>query len=160
MSASAPLLPREDLAAWAERQRAAGRRIVFTNGCFDLIHRGHADYLAEAATCGDVLLVAVNSDESVRGLKGPGRPLTPAADRCAVLQYLRPVAALTIFGEPTPLETIALVRPDVLVKGDEYAEDEIVGASEVRAWGGDVVRVPMRPGLSTSALIASIKRLP
>ncbi|MBC8425220.1 adenylyltransferase/cytidyltransferase family protein [bacterium] len=156
----APLLGRAELAAWAERLRAAGRRIVFTNGCFDLIHRGHAEYLAEAAACGDALLVAVNSDASVRDLKGPGRPLVPEADRCAVLQYLRPVAAVTIFDEPTPLETITLVRPDVLVKGDEYAEDGIVGASEVRAWGGDVVRAPMRSGRSTSGLIASIKRLP
>jgi len=156
----APLLDRAELAAWAECLRAEGRRIVFTNGCFDLIHRGHADYLADAAACGDALLVAVNSDASVLALKGPGRPLVPEVDRCAVLQYLRPVAAVTIFDEPTPLETITLVRPDVLVKGDEYAEDEIVGASEVRAWGGDVVRAPMRPGRSTSGLIASIKRLP
>ncbi len=160
MNGVAPLLERDDLADWAARVHARGERIVFTNGCFDLLHRGHVEYLAEAAACGDILLVAVNSDASVRALKGPGRPLVPVVDRCAVLQYLRPVAALTIFGEPTPLETIALVRPDVLVKGDEYAEDEIVGAPEVRSWGGDVMRVPMRPGRSTSGLIESIKRLP
>jgi len=160
MISRATLLDRGDLASWAASVRARGERIVFTNGCFDLLHRGHVEYLAEAAACGDVLIVAVNSDASVRGLKGPSRPLVSAADRCAVLQYLRPVEALTIFDEPTPLETIMLVRPDVLVKGDEYAERDIVGAEDVRSWGGDVVRVPMRPGRSTSGLIESIKRLP
>lgn len=160
MKGAAPLLERAELAAWAARVRARGKSIVFTNGCFDLIHRGHVEYLAEAAACGDILLVAVNSDASVRALKGHRRPLVPAADRCAVLQYLRPVAALTIFDQPTPLETITLVKPDVLVKGDEYAEDEIVGAPEVRSWGGDVVRVRMRTGCSTSGLIESIRRLP
>ena len=160
MTGVAPLLERADLTAWAAQMRAKGERIVFTNGCFDLIHRGHVEYLVDAAAYGDVLLVAVNSDASVSALKGPRRPLVPEADRCAVLQHLRPVAAVTIFGEPTPLEIITLIRPDVLVKGDEYTEDEIVGAQEVRSRGGDVVRVPMRPGRSTSGLIESIKRLP
>ncbi len=160
MSLPVPILAREDLVAWAEARHARGERIVFTNGCFDLLHRGHVEYLAEAAGSGDALLVAVNSDASVRELKGPQRPLIPAEDRCAVLRHLRPVAALTIFDEPTPLEVILLVRPDILVKGDEYAESAIVGAPEVRSWGGDVVRVAMRAGRSTSGLIESIKRLP
>jgi rfaE bifunctional protein nucleotidyltransferase chain/domain len=154
------IVPRDQLAAWAEAQRGAGRRIVFTNGCFDLIHRGHVEYLAEAAAAGDVLLVAVNSDASVRRLKGPERPLSPEADRLAVLRHLRPVGALTIFAEPTPRETIELVEPDILVKGDEYAESEIVGADLVRALGGEVLRIAMRPGRSTSAIIEAIKRLP
>jgi len=156
----APVLPRDELAAWAAALRRDGRRLVFTNGCFDLLHRGHVEYLAEAAALGDVLLVAVNDDASVSALKGPSRPLTPLADRLAVLAHLRPVGALTIFGEPTPRETILLARPDVLVKGDEYAETDIVGAAEVRSWGGDVVRVSMRAGRSTSAIIAAVKRLP
>ena len=160
MNPVANLVAREDLAAWAARRRDRGERIVLTNGCFDLLHRGHVEYLAEAADAGDTLLVAVNSDASIRGLKGPNRPLVPAADRCAVLRHLRPVAALTIFDEPTPLEVILLVKPDVLVKGDEYAESEIVGAPEVRSWGGDVLRVAMRRGRSTSGLIESIKQLP
>ena len=156
----APVLPRADLAAWAGALRRDGRRLVFTNGCFDLLHRGHVEYLAEAAALGDVLLVAVNDDASVSALKGPFRPLTPLADRLAVLAHLRPVGALTIFGEPTPRETILLARPDVLVKGDEYAETDIVGAVEVRSWGGEVVRVSMRAGRSTTAIIAAVKRLP
>jgi len=160
MKGAAPLIPQEELAAWAEAQRSAGRSIVFTNGCFDLIHRGHVEYLAEAAALGDVLIVAVNTDASVRRLKGPSRPIVALEDRCAVLSHLRPVDAVTMFDEPTPLETIALVRPDVLVKGDEYAEQEIVGADLVRDSGGRVVRVAMRPGRSTSSIIESIKHLP
>ncbi len=160
MSAVAPIITREDLASWAALRRDHGERIVLTNGCFDLLHRGHVEYLAEAAAAGDTLLVAVNSDASVRELKGSNRPLVPAVDRCAVLRHLRAVAALTIFDEPTPLEVILLVKPDVLVKGDEYAESEIVGAPEVRSWGGDVMRVSMRSGRSTSGLIESIKQLP
>ena len=155
--APAEVVSRADLAAWAARQRAAGRTIAFTNGCFDLLHRGHVESLADAATTADVLLVAINADASVRALKGPGRPLTPEADRAAVLAALRPVGAVTIFPEPTPLETILLVRPDVIVKGAEYAEEDIVGAREVRGWGGRVVRVPMRAGRSTSLLIERIK---
>ena len=162
MSARPPaeLVARGDLAAWAERQRAGGRRIVFTNGCFDLVHRGHVESLAEAAALGDVLLVAINSDASVRVLKGEARPLVGELDRAAVLAGLRAVDAVTIFGEPTPLEAILLVRPAVLVKGAEYAERDIVGAREVLAWGGRVARVPMRPGFSTSQLISTIQRLP
>jgi D-beta-D-heptose 7-phosphate kinase / D-beta-D-heptose 1-phosphate adenosyltransferase len=159
-AAPAPVLGRDQLAAWGEAQRAAGRKVVFTNGCFDLLHFGHLESFNEAAAAGDVLLVAVNDDASVRALKGPERPLMPAADRAALLAALRPVGAVTIFGEPTPLETILLVRPAVLVKGAEYTEAEIVGAREVLSWGGRVVRVAMRPERSTSGLISRIKRLP
>lgn len=157
---AAEIIARADLAAWGARQREAGRTVVFTNGCFDLLHRGHVESLAEAAACGDVLLVAINSDASVGALKGPGRPLVPEEDRAAVLAALRAVGAVTIFVEPTPLETILLARPAVIVKGAEYAEDDIVGAREVRSWGGRVVRVAMRPGRSTSGLIDRLKRLP
>ena len=160
MSGAAPIVERGDLSAWADVQREAGRRIVFTNGCFDVIHRGHVEYLAEAAAAGDVLMVAVNSDASVHELKGPSRPIVSENDRCAVLAHLRPVGALTIFGEPTPLQVIELVKPDVLVKGDEYQESEIVGAELVRSLGGEVVRVAMREGRSTSSIIEAIRRLP
>ena len=102
-------------------------------------------------------LEELNSDRSVRDLKGPGRPLVPEADRAALIAALRPVSAVTIFDEPTPLETILSVRPDVLVKGSEYSTDDIVGAREIRAWGGKVVRVPMRAGWSTSQIIATIR---
>jgi D-beta-D-heptose 7-phosphate kinase/D-beta-D-heptose 1-phosphate adenosyltransferase len=155
---SAPILSRTDLAAWARSVRAAGNRIALTNGCFDLLHRGHLESLRQAAALANVLLVAINDDASVRALKGPGRPLLPQADRAALLAALRPVAAVTIFAEPTPLETIRIVKPDVLVKGSEYTEAEIVGARELRAWGGEVHRVPMLPKWSTSALIAAIRR--
>ena len=104
--------------------------------------------------------MALNSDPSVLGLKGPGRPLLPAADRAALIAALRPVSVATIFAEPTPLETILQIRPDVLVKGSEYTEEDIVGAPEVKSWGGRVVRVPMVPGWSTSQIIDAIRRLP
>ena len=154
------ILARERLREWAEGVHAAGRTIAFTNGCFDLVHSGHLASLVQAAANADELVVAVNSDASVRLLKGPGRPLLPAADRAALIAALRPVSAVTIFAEPTPLETILQIRPDILVKGSEYNEDDIVGAREVKSWGGRVVRVPMVPGWSTSQIIDAIRRLP
>ncbi len=153
----APVLARGELAAWGEAQRRAGRTIAFTNGCFDLLHPGHLDGLRLAAAQADALLVALNDDASVHGLKGEGRPVLPEAARAALVAALRPVSAVTIFAEPTPLATILLVRPDVLVKGAEYAEADIVGAREVAAWGGRVVRVPMRAGWSTSRIIEDIR---
>ncbi|MFO7652487.1 MAG: adenylyltransferase/cytidyltransferase family protein [Candidatus Krumholzibacteriia bacterium] len=154
------VLGRAELAGWAAEVHAAGLTIAFTNGCFDLVHRGHLDSFGRAAAEADRLLVALNDDASVQLLKGPRRPLVPAADRAALIAALRPVSATTIFPEPTPLETILLVRPDVLVKGSEYAEADIVGAREVESWGGRVVRVPMRAGWSTSRIIAAIRREP
>jgi len=151
------ILDREELAVWASAQHEAGLTIAFTNGCFDLMHPGHLWSLAEAARHADRLLVAINDDASVRALKGPTRPLVPADGRAALIAALRPVAAVTIFGEPTPLETILQVRPDVLVKGSEYEDKDIVGAQQVRSWGGAVVRVPMRAGWSTSSIIAAIR---
>jgi rfaE bifunctional protein nucleotidyltransferase chain/domain len=147
-----------ELIAWGEEQRAAGRRVAFTNGCFDLVHAGHLWSLAEAARHADALLVAINGDRSVRELKGPGRPLVSQEHRAALIAALRPVSAVTIFDAPTPREVILQVRPDVLVKGSEYEETDIVGAPEVRSWGGEVVRVPMRAGWSTSSIIAAIRQ--
>lgn len=157
---TAPVLARHELAAWAADVRAAGRTIAFTNGCFDLIHSGHLASLAQAAASADELIVALNSDASVARLKGPGRPILPEIDRAALMAALRAVSAVTIFDEPTPLETILLIRPDVLVKGSEYADADIVGARDVVAAGGRVLRVPMVPGWSTSQIIAAIRKLP
>ncbi|MEN8005528.1 MAG: adenylyltransferase/cytidyltransferase family protein [Candidatus Krumholzibacteriota bacterium] len=154
------ILAREQLADWAKAVHAAGRTIAFTNGCFDLIHSGHLVSLMQAAEQADELVVALNSDASVRQLKGPGRPLLPAPDRAALIAALRPVSAVTIFAEPTPLEVILQIRPDVLVKGSEYSEEDIVGAPEVKSWAGRVVRVPMVPGWSTSQIIDAIRQLP
>ncbi|MCP3871028.1 MAG: adenylyltransferase/cytidyltransferase family protein, partial [Gammaproteobacteria bacterium] len=152
-------LRRNRLAAWAEKVHAAGRTIAFTNGCFDIIHRGHLESLKIAAATADELVVAINSDASVTELKGKGRPILPEADRAMLIAALRPVSAVTIFNETTPLECIVQLRPDVLVKGAEYKEVDIVGASEVRSWGGEIVRVSMVEGWSTSNIIEAIKGL-
>lgn len=159
MKLMAPILVREDLLSWAEQQHVDGQKIAFTNGCFDLIHFGHLETFIQAIDSGAKLIVAINSDSSISDLKGPSRPLMSETDRSLLLASLRYVDAVTIFPEPTPLETIMLIKPDILVKGDEYAEEDIVGASEVRSWGGKVHRVPMRPGRSTSLIIDKIKRL-
>lgn len=159
MSARGRVLAREELRSWAEAVHRAGRTIAFTNGCFDLVHRGHLAGLERAAAAADELVVALNGDASVRALKGPGRPILAENDRADLIAALRAVSAVTIFAEPTPLECILQIRPDVLVKGSEYAEDAIVGAREVKSWGGRVLRVPMVEGLSTSQIIDAIKRL-
>ena len=154
------VLARADLSEWGETVHAAGRTIAFTNGCFDLVHSGHLASLELAADQADELIVALNSDASVTRLKGPGRPILPEAERAALIAALRPVSAVTMFAEATPLDCILAVRPDVLVKGSEYAEDDIVGAPEVKSWGGRVARVPMVEGRSTSQIIAAIRQLP
>jgi len=154
------VIERADLAAWGMTVREGGGTIAFTNGCFDLIHSGHLASLKQAAAAADELVVALNSDDSVARLKGPGRPILPAAERAALIASLRPVSAVTIFAEPTPLEVILQIRPDVLVKGSEYEVEDIVGAREVKSWGGRVVRVPMVPGWSTSQIIDAIRQLP
>lgn len=133
-------------------------RLVFTNGCFDLLHPGHADCLERARRLGDALLVAVNTDRSVRGLgKGPGRPLVDQDARAMMVAALGCVDWVTLFDEETPETLIAEVRPDVLVKGGDYSEEEVAGAEVVRASGGEVVIVPLLPGYSTSALVRRIR---
>ena len=145
---------RQLLEAW----RADGQRIVFTNGVFDLLHRGHVEYLAEARALGDRLVVGVNSDASARTLeKGPGRPIVPEADRAAVIAALACVDMVVVFGEPTPEALIREVQPAVLAKGGDWAPDRIVGREFVESLGGRVVSVPLREGLSTSALIERIR---
>jgi D-beta-D-heptose 7-phosphate kinase/D-beta-D-heptose 1-phosphate adenosyltransferase len=134
--------------------RARGQRIVFTNGCFDLLHVGHVTLLARARAEGDRLIVGVNTDGSVRGLKGPERPVITQDDRAQVLAGLSSVDAVVLFDEPTPLALIESLRPDVLVKGADYAEDQVAGAEVVKAWGGKVVLVPLLEGRSTSRILA------
>ena len=141
----------------AESARAAGRIVVFTNGVFDLLHPGHVRYLQQARTLGDVLIVGLNSDRSVRANKGAGRPITPEAERAEILAALACVDAVVIFDEDTPHDIIAALQPDVLVKGADWAEDAIVGREVVERRGGRVVRVPVEPGYSTTAIIRKIK---
>lgn len=142
----------------AERLPAIPRPLVFTNGVFDLLHRGHVTYLAQARALGESLLVALNSDASVRRLgKGADRPLNPLEDRMAVLAALAAVDLVTWFDEDTPLATIMVSRPDVLVKGGDWKPADIVGAREVRAWGGTVHAIPFLPGRSTTALLHRIR---
>lgn len=138
--------------------RAQGRRIVFTNGCFDLLHPGHIGYLAKAKELGDVLIVGLNDDDSIRRLKGPERPVNPLADRSIMLAALKSVDLVVPFSEQTPLNLITALQPDVLVKGGDYREDEIVGAEEVRAAGGEVIVIPFLDGHSSSSLISRIRR--
>ncbi len=150
------VLSRADLIIRRQEWKDNGRRVVFTNGCFDLLHPGHIRLLEQARTLGDLLVVGVNSDRSVRGLKGEGRPLLPQAERAELLAALAAVDAVTIFDEPTPRELIAALLPDVLVKGGDWRPDEIVGRAEVEGAGGKVVTIPYIEGYSTSALIARI----
>ncbi len=149
---------RERLVARRRRWRAEGRRVVFTNGCFDLLHPGHVALLESARTEGDVLVVGLNSDRSVRMLKGEGRPVLPEAERAEALLALEAVDAVIVYDEDTPRETIAALLPDVLVKGADWAEDAIVGRDEVLAAGGRVVRVPLVAGRSSSEVLGRIRR--
>ena len=151
------LLSRHELAARAATWRTEGKRIVVTNGCFDLLHAGHLALLSQAAKQGDVLVLAINSDASVRRLKGPERPLVPQAERAALLAALTFVDAVTIFEEDTPLQVLEAVRPHVLVKGGDYQPSEVVGRELVEAAGGRVVIVPLTPERSTSSLVARIR---
>ena len=138
--------------------RTYSQRTVFTNGVFDLVHPGHLTYLAEAAALGQRLIVGVNSDASVRRLKGAERPIIPLADRMRLLAGLFYVDAVVAFDQDTPRELITTLRPDVLVKGGDYAADTIVGAPEVRGWGGEVRVLPFRDGYSSTELIERIRR--
>jgi len=140
-----------------ELWHAAGERIVFTNGVYDLLHRGHVEYLEEARSRGDRLVVGVNSDQSVRRLKGPGRPIVAQHDRVTLVAALSCVDLAILFEDDTPLRLIEEVRPDVLVKGADWAADQIVGREFVEARGGSVERIALRAGLSTSTLVRRIR---
>jgi len=138
---------------WAEQ----GKKVVFTNGCFDLLHPGHIKYLNDAKALGDVLIIGLNADDSISRLKGDSRPINPLTDRAAMLMGLKAVDAVVVFEEDTPQNLIALLLPDILVKGGDYAADDIVGAKEVRDAGGEVIVVPFLAGYSSSKLIERIK---
>jgi len=139
------------------RLAALPRPLVFTNGCFDILHRGHVAYLEEASALGASLLVALNSDSSVRTLKGSGRPVNPLEDRLAVVAALACVSAVTSFDAETPLELIRRLRPEHLVKGGDWPLERIVGAADVRGWGGQAHSIPVRFERSTTRLLASLK---
>jgi D-beta-D-heptose 7-phosphate kinase / D-beta-D-heptose 1-phosphate adenosyltransferase len=147
-------ISREHLRARVGTWRAEGKRIVFTNGCYDLLHVGHINLLERARQQGDKLIVAINSDDSVKRLKGPARPVVGERERARVLAALSAVDAVVIFNESTPLEIIHAIRPDVLVKGGDYTEETVVGAADVRSWGGRVCLVSLVEGFSTSELVA------
>ncbi|MDX8396211.1 MAG: D-glycero-beta-D-manno-heptose 1-phosphate adenylyltransferase [Mariprofundaceae bacterium] len=138
---------------WADEDK----RVVFTNGCFDLLHPGHIKYLNDAKALGDVLILGLNSDESIQTLKGPTRPINPLVDRMAMLLGLKSIDLVIPFSDETPLELISTLLPDVLVKGGDYEPDNIVGAKQVRAAGGEVIVVPFLQGYSSSALIKRIQ---
>ena len=154
---SAKVASRRDAVAWRREQAEEGRQVVFTNGCFDVLHRGHVDLLREARAQGGALIVGVNDDESVRRLKGAGRPLVPQEDRGEVLAALEVVDQVVFFSEDTPAELIDALVPDVLVKGADYELDRIVGRDTVERAGGRVVRVPLTSGHSTRGLIQKVK---
>ena len=139
------------------REKRNGRRVVFTNGCFDLLHPGHIRALEVARELGDVLIVGLNSDASVRQLKGPGRPVIPEGERAEILAALESVDAVVIFDELTPRDVISRLLPDVLVKGSDWPGDQIVGREEVEAAGGRVVSIPLVPDYSTTAILKKIR---
>ena len=139
------------------RKNRNGRRVVFTNGCFDLLHPGHIRNLEQARELGDALVIGLNSDASVRQLKGEGRPVIAERERAEILAALESVDAVVIFDAPTPRELIAALLPDVLVKGGDWPGDQIVGREEVEAAGGRVVSIPVVPGYSTTAILQKIR---
>ena len=149
---------REELLVELAVHRAAGHRVVLTNGCFDILHAGHVAYLAEAAQLGDILIVAINTDDEVRAQKGEGRPVFGQQDRAEVLAALEFVDYVTVFNEPTPVELLAQIRPEVLVKGGDYAPQEVVGREIVEAYGGTVRVLAYRPGLSSTEVIQRLAR--
>ncbi|PYQ48906.1 MAG: D-glycero-beta-D-manno-heptose 1-phosphate adenylyltransferase [Acidobacteria bacterium] len=148
----------DDVLADRQAWKAAGKVVVFTNGCFDLLHPGHVALFEAARSQGDVLVVGLNSDRSVRALKGEGRPLIPAEERAETLAALEAVDRVVVYDEETPREVIAALKPDVLVKGADWALDAIVGREEVEAAGGRVARVELLPGRSTTAMVARIRK--
>ena len=152
------ILPRETLLNRHGQPREG--RLVFTNGCFDVLHRGHVEYLHQAKALGDILVVGVNTDNSVERLKGPGRPVVPQDDRALVLAGLESVDVVTLFHEDTPRTLISLLLPDVLVKGGDYDLDQVVGREEVEGAGGEVKLIPFIPGRSTTDLLQHIKGKP
>ena len=150
------LIPRADIARLTARLRRAGKKIVFTNGVFDILHRGHVEYLSKAKSFGDILIVGLNNDTSVRRIKGGRHPIQSQKDRAIILLALEAVDYVVLFGEDTPGKLIRQIRPDVLVKGADYKISEIVGSDFVRSYGGKVRRVKLTKGRSASAIIRKL----
>jgi rfaE bifunctional protein nucleotidyltransferase chain/domain len=155
------IIPWDKLTAWRESVRARGQKLVVTNGCFDLLHRGHVNYLQAARNLGDVLLVGVNSDDSVRGIKGPDRPVNSEEDRAAVLAALESVSAVCVFPDPTAMRFLSIVKPDIYAKGGDYTLDTINQDERhlVEQLGGEVAVIGGVPNRSTTALLEKISRL-
>ena len=151
------VMTRAEAVAWREELGRQGRRVVFTNGVFDILHPGHVRYLKTARSHGDALIVAINSDRSVRAIKGPERPVNPEHERAEVITALACVDAAVVFDEDTPHDIISAIQPDVLVKGADWAHDKIVGRDIVEARGGVVIRVTVEEGHSTTAVIKKVK---
>jgi D-beta-D-heptose 7-phosphate kinase/D-beta-D-heptose 1-phosphate adenosyltransferase len=158
MNPSQSILSLNQLVRLVRRSRRQGKRIAFTNGCFDLLHIGHLSYLEQIKKRADILVVAVNSDASVRGLKGAGRPVVPARERARLVAALKPVDFVTVFSEPTPLKVIRAIQPDLLAKGGDWKAGRIVGAEVVKSYGGRVVVIPYVAGHSTTDLIRKSRR--
>jgi rfaE bifunctional protein nucleotidyltransferase chain/domain len=158
LPSAARIMTHERVAAFVAAERAGGRRVVFTNGVFDLLHPGHVRYLQKARALGDVLIIGLNADDSVRRNKGPRRPINTHDERAEVLAALSSVDAVVIFNEDTPAEIVGLVKPDILVKGADWPADQIVGRTTVEARGGKVVRIPLEPGYSTTAIVNRIRK--
>jgi rfaE bifunctional protein nucleotidyltransferase chain/domain len=156
---SEKILSREEIVRQVARWRLSSKRIVFTNGCFDILHAGHLDLLSKAARLGDILIVGLNADASVRRLKGEERPVNDEGFRSQLLSHLQMVDSVVIFEEDTPLELIRSIKPDILVKGGDYLAEDVVGYEDVSAAGGSVEIIPLVEGLSTSALIDRIRSL-
>jgi rfaE bifunctional protein nucleotidyltransferase chain/domain len=152
------ILNRDDLRIASQKWRSEEKVIVFTNGCFDILHRGHVEYIANAKKLGDILVVGLNADISVKKLKGFDRPFVTENDRAYILSQLISVDVVSIFEEDTPLNLIELLKPDVLVKGGDYSLDEIVGRKEVERSGGKVVAIPLVAGRSSTGLIEKIRK--
>jgi D-beta-D-heptose 7-phosphate kinase/D-beta-D-heptose 1-phosphate adenosyltransferase len=154
---SSRVLTWQQTAAFVKDARSAAHRIVFTNGVFDLLHPGHVRYLQHARSLGDLLIVGLNADASVRKNKGPDRPITPEGERAELLAALECVDAVVIFDQDTPADIVRLIQPDILVKGADWPADQIVGRDTVEGGGGSVVLVPVEPGFSTSSIVSRIR---
>ena len=153
------ILTWEQLKRRVEEARQQGKRIAFTNGCFDILHVGHVQYLRAARNRGDLLILGLNSDASVRAIKGERRPLVPQGERAEVVASLEAVDYVTLFEDLTPLKLIEYLRPDILVKGGDWKEETVVGADAVKGWGGKVVIVPLTEGASTTNIVEKVLRV-
>lgn len=153
------ILDRITLKDKLDELRAQGKKIAFTNGCFDILHVGHVRYLREAKKTADILVLALNSDSSVRAIKGEKRPVVGELERAEIIAALEFIDFVTIFPEPTPLELINLLKPDVLIKGGDWPEEKVVGREEIRTWGGRIAIIPEIKGKSTTNIVEKIKSL-